>query len=350
MFANLPAGKGNDMRIAVTGATSMIGAALIKECIKNGGEVLAIVRNGTGRIKRLPVSGRVKVEYADLNHLDVVRGDEESYDVFYHFAWEHTAKAERDNPLEQERNIRSTLSAVELADKLGCRKFIGAGSQAEYGRVDGLIDADTRPHPVTAYGIAKLSANMLSRRMCEQLGMAHIWGRIFSVYGPNDNEGTMLDYAVRQFLKGEKALFSPAVQMWDYLYEDDAGRLFYLLGEKEVEGGTYVVANGSSQILRQYIEEMAAVFGGSAACEFAPLDPQSPALGLNADISKTINAVGYTPQVSFAEGIRKMIDSLKTRGGVIPAPNWKADNRLENRPFLFCCRKAADASVKRCAA
>lgn len=306
------------MKVAVTGATSMIGVALIKECIQNNVEVLAFVRRGTSRMERLPVSPLLHFYYSDLEELqDVYVPEEESYDVFYHLAWGHTKKSERDDLCLQENNIRTVLDAVQLAKRLGCKKFIGAGSQAEYGPVDGVIDAETRPNPVSAYGIAKLSANMMSRRMCEQLDMKHIWGRIFSVYGTNDNTGTMLDYAIKQFMRGEKALFSAAGQMWNYLYEDDAGKWFYLLGEKEVEDGIYLIAHPESRVLRSYIEEMADVYGEKASCEFAALDASKPMPGLVADVDKTIKSVGYVPQVTFAEGIRNMINSMKyTRGGV----------------------------------
>lgn len=301
------------MRVVVTGATSMIGVALIKECIKNGDEVLAIVRKGTGRIDRLPVSELIRIKYAELSTLNTVKGDGKPYDVFYHFAWGHTGKNERDDPLLQEENVYFTLLAVELANRLNCKKFIGAGSQAEYGRNVRVIDADTRPDPVISYGIAKLSANMMSHRMCEQLGMMHIWGRIFSVYGTNDNEGTMLDYAIKQFINGEKALFSAATQMWNYLYEDDAGKMFYLLGEKDVEGGIYVIANDESKILKEYIEEMVQAYDGRVTYEFAPIDLANQEINLNVDIRKTIEAIGYIPQVAFSEGIEKMIKNLKLR-------------------------------------
>ena len=41
-------------RIIVTGATSMIGVALIEECIKHGTEVYAVVREGSEKRSRLP--------------------------------------------------------------------------------------------------------------------------------------------------------------------------------------------------------------------------------------------------------------------------------------------------------
>ena len=300
------------MRVVVTGATSMIGVALINECVANGDTVLAIVREGTSRMKRLPKSDLIQIEYADLDALDHVQGDGAAYDVFYHIAWGHTSKAERDYPVAQEDNIRSTLAAVELANKLGCKKFIGAGSQAEYGNCKGLITEETVPCPVTSYGMAKLSANMLSRRLCEQLGMTHIWTRIFSVYGCNDNEGTMLNYAIDQFIKGEQASFSAATQTWNYLYESDAGRMFYLLGVTDVEAGIYHIASNDSRPLRSFIEEMASLFDATDV-QFA-IENGTEIYGIEPSVEKSYRTIGFTPEISFKDGINKVIDYRKTIG------------------------------------
>ena len=262
------------MRVVVTGATSMIGVALIDICIKKNCDVLAIVRKGTKRLERLPKSDLIRIEYADLDSLSSVQGDGETYDVFYHFAWGHTIKAERDCPVLQEDNVRNTLKAVELANKLGCKKFIGAGSQAEYGQVN---------------------------------GMTHIWGRIFSVYGCNDNEGTMLNYAINQFFKGEIAEFSSATQIWNYLNEEDAGKMFYLMGKKDIESGIYCVANTESKILKEYIEELRTVMGGETKCNFAPIETESKSIGLCVDMKKTIDAIDFFPQISFKDGVEKLI-------------------------------------------
>ena len=206
------------MKGVVTGATSMIGVALINACIENGDYVLAIIRKNSRRSERLPKSDFLKIVHTDLDELEFAEFEEEPYDVFYHFAWDGTTKEIRNNPKCQQDNIRTTLNAVDVAYKLGCRKFIGAGSQAEFGPADGIILEESPVNPNTAYGVAKYAANMLSRKLCEQYGMVHIWGRIFSVYGCNDNEGTMISYAVNQIKKGEVAKFSAATQMWNYLF------------------------------------------------------------------------------------------------------------------------------------
>lgn len=326
------------MRIVISGATSMIGVALIKECIKNKCDVLAIVRKNTSRIGRIPESEFVHIEYADLDSITSVKGDGNPYDVFYHFAWGHTVKEERDDPFAQEDNIRTTLQAVELAHKLGCQKFIGAGSQAEFGPVNGIISADTRPEPVTAYGMAKLSAGMMSKKRCEQLGMTHIWGRIFSVYGCNDNAGTMIDYAIHQFQRGEVAEFSSATQMWNYLNEEDAGKIFYLFGDREIESGVYCVANNESRVLREYIEEVKEAFGKDVQCEFAAPGENDSVFGLEADIQKTIDAIDYVPQVTFKEGIMQILNGSKKKLG----------GRVKH--FLLYTKKTIGTSGRGCAA
>ncbi|MEG1427858.1 MAG: NAD(P)-dependent oxidoreductase, partial [Oscillospiraceae bacterium] len=118
-------------KVIVTGATSMVGAALVNACLQQNVGVLAIVRPHTKRLSRLPKSPLLQIQELDLCDLQNISEIKETYDVFYHFAWSHTAKGERNNPLLQNENIQTTLAAVELAHILGCKKFIGAGSQAE---------------------------------------------------------------------------------------------------------------------------------------------------------------------------------------------------------------------------
>lgn len=297
-------------RIVVTGATSMIGTALVKECIKNNIEILAIVRKGSARLGRLPKSEMIEIVECSLEQLDSIRDIKKNYDTFYHFAWGYTEKCSRDDPVLQEENIRYTLNAVELAHRLGCHKFIGAGSQAEYGRVDHMIRPDTAENPQISYGIAKYAAGRLSRKLCVKYNMVHIWGRIFSVYGKNDNEGTMLTYAISQFMQGKPARFSSAEQMWDYLYEEDAGRIFYLLGERIEENKVYCIASGESRPLKEFILEMQKAFGTGAKCEFAAGDSRQPA-GLQADVRELFRDLTYRPVVTFEEGIKKMIECRK---------------------------------------
>lgn len=294
--------------VLITGATSMLGAALTKVCAAAGKTVYAVVRAGSDRLARLPASPLVHVVVAEQMQYAELDVSAIHCDVCFHFAWAHTARAGRDDPLLQSANIESTLQAVKLAARCGCSMFVGAGSQAEYGPVTGRISPDTLCQPQMAYGMAKYAAYLLSKRLCAQIGLKHIWGRIFSVYGCNDNDGTMINYAVEQFLKGEQAQFSSAAQMWNYLYEDDAGRMLFLLAERDAESGVYCIAHPESRPLRDYITEIVHSFPNGAACSFASDDAKkAPSVGLDADVQKTLDVTGYLPEVSFSEGIRRVI-------------------------------------------
>lgn len=293
-------------RVVVTGATSMIGVALISECIKNDVEVLAIVRRRSVNLNRLPESDMIEICECNLNELDTIPANRQ-YDVFYHLAWAHTAKAQRDDPVLQERNIKYSLDAVKLASKLGCKKFIGAGSQAEYGKVDHVITSKTAVAPLISYGMAKYAAGRLCAKLCRQHGMICIWGRIFSVYGRYDNEETMLSYAINQFMKKETARFSSATQMWDYLHEDDAGRIFYLLGQAVEKERVYCIASGNSRRLKEFILEIKDIIGEDAVCEFANEAEDGSRIGLEVDISDLERDINYIPETSFRKGIVDMI-------------------------------------------
>lgn len=295
-------------RIIVTGATSMIGVATIEAAIAHNVEVYAIVRQNTPRLNRLPNSDLIHLVYCSLENLSGICDLPGEFDAFYHFAWMGTDKIARNDPYIQEKNIGYVFDAVELAHKCGCKKFIGAGSQAEYGPTEGVIDKETRFAPEIAYGIAKLSAGLLSKKLCEKYGMVHIWGRIFSVYGPNDNEGTLIRYAVEQFAAKEKAYFSSATQMWNYLHEKDAGMIFYLLGAKVDKNAFYRVANKESAPLREYIEIISEEMNAEDLCVFEQNDGSKKNYGLETCDSGLFADIDYEPQIKFRDGIKNLIE------------------------------------------
>ena len=123
-------------RAIITGATGSVGTALIKELVSNDVEVLVLCREGSKRndnILKHPLVEKIYCSLDELEHLENDTG--KVYDVFYHFAWQGTTGASRNDMYLQNKNVKYTLDAVGAAHRFGCHTFIGAGSQAEYGRV-----------------------------------------------------------------------------------------------------------------------------------------------------------------------------------------------------------------------
>ena len=297
-------------RVIITGPTGAIGMALIQKCIEMGTEVAAVCHRGSARIARIPVSDRVKVVECSLDEMkklpELLEG---RYDGFFHFAWACTAGTGRNDTEAQTQNIRYTMDAVEAAAKLGCECFIGAGSQAEYGRVEGKLTADTPTFPENGYGIAKLCAGQLSGLRCGQLGIRHIWFRVLSVYGRYDGEQTMIMSSIRKMLNRESPEYTPAEQMWDYLYSEDAAQAFYLAAEKGRDGAVYCLGSGQARPLKEYIEIMRDEIAPGLSIRFgAKPYAEKQVMYLCADISDLQKDTGFVPQVGVREGIRKTVE------------------------------------------
>ena len=220
------------MTLAITGATSMLGVATIKNCILKNISVLAFVRKGSSKIERLPSSPLVKIVECDLAQMKDFDVDKLSADVFIHFGWAFTDKTGRNDVSKQLENVQYTIDAVHLAKRLGCRKFVGAGSQAEYGTPNIILKADTPVNPLVPYGVAKYAAGRLSAMECKKEGLEYNWVRILSVYGPHDNEGTLLKQLIYNAKDNIPMGLSGCEQIWDYLHEMMQERLLLLLQRK----------------------------------------------------------------------------------------------------------------------
>ena len=212
------------MRVIITGPTGAIGMALIQKCIRSKVHVIAICHKNSKRNQNiLSLSGcgeYVQLVEADLQKLlEIEQEISGNADVFYHLAWMGTTGIARNDMYLQNQNVKSTLDAVQLAKRVGCRVFIGAGSQAEYGRIEGKLCADTPTFPENGYGMAKLCAGQMSRALCEELGIKHIWVRVLSVYGPYDNENSMITGTINKLLKGEHAGFTKGEDLGYFLRE-----------------------------------------------------------------------------------------------------------------------------------
>lgn len=298
------------MRTAViTGPTGAVGTALIQKLAAEGVRVYAVVRKESGRIGNLPKDPLVVPVFLDLSRLSELKEKiPEPCDVFYHLGWAGTIGAGRDDVYLQNQNVKYTLDAVRAAKELGCRRFVGAGSQAEYGRVEGLLRPDTPAVPETGYGMAKLCAGQMSRLICEQLEMEHIWVRILSVYGPYDGEKTMIMSAIRAFLQRETPEFTAGEQLWDYLYSKDAALALYLLGGKGVSGKTYCLGSGQARKLAEYITILRDSIHPSLPMKLGAVPyGEKQVMYLCADIAPLKKDTGFEPVYTFEEGIRETI-------------------------------------------
>lgn len=305
-------------KVLVTGATGMVGATLIDQLLKNDIQVTGLVRPSSLKMDNLSANPNLTVIECDIDNLLSLKNVlEKDYDTFFHFAWNGTYGESRQDIRLQIQNIKDTMDAVELANITGCKTFVGAGSQAEFGYVQGKISDDLPKNPTTGYGIAKLDACRMGRLLCEQYGMRHNWGRIVSTYGPKDNPYTMVMSSIIHMLNGERMKFTKGDQIWDYLFSDDCARAFYLIGEYGKHGKAYTIGSGKTQMLKEYILEIRDIINpdleiGLGELEYYP----NQVMELCADISDLTQDTGFIPRVTFYDGIQKTVEWYRGKNNV----------------------------------
>ena len=300
-------------RAIITGATGAVGTALIKELIQNNVEVLIFCREGSKRNQQIPNHPLVTRKYCSLEQLSSIENDMgKLYDVFYHFAWDGTVGAVRNDMYRQNQNVRYALDAVAIAKRFGCHTFIGAGSQAEYGRVEGVLKPDTPTFPEMGYGIGKLCAGQMSREYAHQLGMRHIWVRILSVYGPNDGQQSMVMSTIQKLKSGGIPKFTKGEQLWDYLYSEDAAEAFRLVGEKGIDGKIYVLGSGKARPLAEYIREIRDIVDPNAKIDLGAIPyGEKQVMHLQADTKELYCDTGWITHTEFGEGIKRILEEWR---------------------------------------
>lgn len=303
------------MKAIVTGATGFIGKALCQELLSKHYDVVAVIRKNSSKRSKLESmicensewKDRLQIVELDLDDLEKIHTEYKmEADVFYHLAWNGSAGADREDFDMQYSNIAYMKKAIWTAKECGCKKIVGAGSQAEYGVVKGVAKEDsTVPKPFMMYGAAKLAAYQMGKLYAAQIGIKLVWPRIYSVYGVGENAGTLVSYVVDTLKKGEVPQLSPCENMWNFMYITDCVRALRKLGENEETEGIYNVASKDTRILKDFVVQIRDIVAPDAELNFgAKQSDPSRTFYLMPDCSK-LDAIWTGEMVTFGEGIGK---------------------------------------------
>lgn len=302
------------MRIVVSGATSMIGAALVNQLLARGYEVIAVVRQNCSKLYVLNLSDNLTIvncDMCDYGSIDTLI--EAPIDIAIATAWNGTRGAERNCEKLQKENLRYSIDFLEAMIRLGCKKFFTAGSQAEYGlwtRAEKLVETvETQPN--TEYGKYKLKFYEYAKKYCKERSCTLIEPRFFSLYGPNDYAGTLVISTLKKMIKNEPCDLTECIQMWDFLYIDDAIKALCTLIESENAKGIYNFGSGYSVPLKEYIETMMRITQSKSKLHYGAIPyPKTGIVNVNPDVSK-LTELGWKANIGFEEGIEEIIDCMR---------------------------------------
>lgn len=309
------------MRAFVTGATGQLGSYLVRDLLSRGHKVAVLLRDPSNAWRISSVLDSCEVIVGKIESITQIQSSLTAWkpDVCFHLAWFGVTAEFRNDPRQVSVNGKGSLELLEVLANAGCKSFIGVGSQAEYGIVDGILFEHLPLAPVTAYGVTKHSVRLLSEKFCELAGIRHVWFRLLATYGPGDNEDHLIPFVLRKLLAGNRPSLTPAEQKWDYLYVSDAARALLLAAENDAVQGIMNLGCGDARSVRWIVESLRDW-----------IDPQLPlgvgdipyrhdqVMFLQADIQQVSSKLGWKPEISWEEGISK-------------TAKWYKENPVENR-------------------
>lgn len=294
----------------ITGATGFVGSWLVKELTSNGIEVIAVVRSNKSNIEDLQKCKNVKVIICPLDTINKLNEMVEEYDidVFYHFAWEGTSGMDRANIKLQLKNIQYTCDAVKVASKIGCKKFVNAGSIMEYEAMQYVPSDFNQPGLGYIYSTAKQTADFMAKTFAASLKLPYINAIISNIYGEGEKSARFINTTIRKFLNNERAAFTHGEQLYDFIYVTDAARAFYLIGENGKAFTNYYIGNPTQCQLKEFIVRMRNVIDKNIELKFGEIPFQGALLKYDEfDTGKLNIELGFMPVVTFEQGIIKTV-------------------------------------------
>lgn len=299
----------------VTGANGFVGSNVCKELSKNGVEVYAIVKDTNENISNIKDLENLKIVYCDLNDIaklfDMI--SDRDIDVFYHFAWVGSAGPLRCDENIQLQNALWTAQALRTADKMGCKKFVNAGSIAEKEVYTAVYTQESTPSLPYIYGAGKLIAHTICKPIANSLNIDLCWAVITNTYGVGELSPRLVNSSIRKIIAGEPLQFTSGTQNYDFIYIDDTAKAFVAIGEYGKANKEYTIGSGNARPLKEFLLEMHESIAPQSEIIFGDV----PFTGVNMpieafDTSDIENDCHFKPTISFAEGTKLTMDWIKS--------------------------------------
>lgn len=301
--------------VIITGADGFVGSYTVNYFLGQGCHVLALdMGEKPNRLIAHPALTYRKCDISDSAALESI-AEAGIYDTFVHFAWAGSAGPARVDYNLQMANALNTVECLKTAKKLGCKRFVCAGSIMEKEVEAAVHDQGSRPGMGYIYGMGKHIAHCLCKSVAADIGIELVWPMITNAYGAGELSPRFVNTTIRKIIKGEPLQFTAGTQSYDFVYVTDVARAFYLIAQNGKPFCEYMIGSSTARPLREFIIEMV----HSLAPDRQPIFGDIPFTGTNMplstfDCSDTEADCGFRAEVSFAEGTRMTMDWLKTIG------------------------------------
>ena len=299
----------------VTGGAGFIGSHLVEELLRRGERVRVVDNLATGKRANLAHLSGVDFLEGDLANIEVAHRAVKGMEIVLHQAAIPSVPRSVEDPVTSNRaNVDASLNLLVAARDAGVKRVVYAGSSSAYGDTPVLPKVETMPTaPLSPYALQKLVAEEYCRMFTRLYGLETVTTRYFNVFGPRQDPSSPYSGVISLFVSALCAGRTPTIhgdgeQTRDFTYVANVVDGVLRAGSApDVSGEVINVATGGRISLNQLFRTIRDLVGASVEPVHAA-PRRGDVRDSRADIEKAKRLLGYTPTVTFDEGLRKTVE------------------------------------------
>ena len=322
--------------VLLTGAAGFIGWKTAEILLEKGYRVIGIdnmnkyydVRLKEWRKRQIEKHPNFKFFEVDIENIGALKVLFDSFDFDYvvNLAARAGVRYSMENPhVYMQTNAQGTLNLLDLMKDKGVKKFVLASTSSLYAGQPMPFKEDLPVNtPISPYAASKKAAEVMAYSYHYLYGIDVSVVRYFTVYGPAGRPDMSIFRFIKWIDEGTPIkLYGDGSQARDFTYVDDIAKGTVLAMEKDVGYEIINLGGGKNPIsLNTIISKIENLLGKKAKIEYLPFH-KADMKETWADIEKAERLLGWKPEVSIDEGLKKTVNWYKENIG------WLKDVSIE---------------------
>ncbi|MBW2990325.1 GDP-mannose 4,6-dehydratase [Candidatus Woesearchaeota archaeon] len=312
------------MKILLTGCAGFIGSHVSEALLERGDSVIGVdnindyydVKIKKGNLEILKNHDNFTFYKEDIRNYEDLKKifEKEKPEKVVHIAARAGVRPSIEQPLlYEEVNVKGTTNLLDLAKEHKVKSFVFASSSSVYGNQEKIpfSETDKVDNPISPYAATKKSAELLCRKYHDLYNMKITCLRFFTVYGPRGRPD-MAPYKFTKLIMEGKPVprYGNGTTKRDYTYITDIVKGVVSAIDKELEFEIINLGNNKPVVLNDFIKVIEQATGKKAIIEEQPMQPGDVNITY-ADIAKAEHLLGYKPETSIEEGMKKFVEWYK---------------------------------------
>lgn len=311
----------SNTKTLVIGGGGFIGSHLIPELVKTGRKVVAL-----GRYSQPTHALPKEVEYVQGDYADqgLLRFLIDENTEVVHLAYASVPNSSYEDPLaDLTQNLPSALSLFGVIADRGAKLVYVSSGGTVYGAPKVFpIDEECPTHPISPYGVTKLTLENYAHLYSVTRGLQYICLRPGNPYGigqrPFIGQG-FISTAVAKILQNQSVdIFGHQGTVRDYLYISDLAKAIVLAMNYGKSSQTYNIGSGIGRSNLEVLENLKPILnklGFEIRINYLPSRPFDVAVNiLNSEKLRMVS--GWSPEVNFSDGLEKTVQWLLSEKSV----------------------------------